>query len=273
MKLPFLSLLMVVSVGGADAAPRHHRAYHSTSPKPVTWVDYRDHPKGYLGAAERPDILAILPPPPAPDSPRGVADLATYRAMKALKDTPRWTQAKADADVEDPAATRAFACAAGMEITPQATPVTSLMLARVMTDVGASEDAAKNHYARKRPFLADDGDTCVDKADWLVKQGSYPSGHAGTGWAWALVLSEVEPDRGAALAKRGLSFGESRIICRVHFASDVEAGRLVGAAVVARLHDSPAFMSDLKRARAELRAARTTAPARCSAAESAGETR
>jgi acid phosphatase (class A) len=100
-----------------------------------------------------------------------------------------------------------------------------------------------------------------------VKQGSYPSGHAATGWAWALVLAELEPERADALLKRGMSFGESRIVCRVHFASDVEAGRLVGAAVVARLHRNPAFLADLKQARVELAKARVSSPSKgCSEA-------
>lgn len=265
MMLPRFLLLLAAAVlpaGEAGAAFRHHPHHGVAAARPVTWTDYRDHPKGYLSKAELPDAYGFLPPPPAPDSPRGLADVATYRAMKALKDTPRWRQARSDADVESTRAPGGFTCVAGAEITPSATPTLSLLLARVMADVGQSEDHAKDAYARRRPFLADDGDTCIDKEAWLVKQGSYPSGHAATGWAWALVLAELEPERAGALLKRGMSFGESRIVCRVHFASDVEAGRLVGAAVVARLHRNPAFLADLKQARAELAKARMSSPSK-----------
>jgi len=262
--------LAALVAGVAGCAPTHLPFYlaeaNSPAATPVTWTDFKDHPQGYLSDAQRPDAKDFLPPPPAPGSPREAADRATYLAMKALENSPRWAEARADADVESPSATRAFTCAAGKPITPEATPATALLLARVMMDVAKAEDGAKAEYARKRPFLADNGDTCTDKPDWLVKQGSYPSGHAAAGWAWALVLSELEPDRADALMKRGMSYGESRVVCRVHFASDVEAGRLVGSAVVARLHTDPAFLADLKKARAELAAARTSAPAGCTAA-------
>ena len=231
----------------------------------VAWTDFHDHPAGYLTAGQLPDARDFLPPPPSPDSPKGQADRAIYQSMKSLEDTPRWDQARADADVETPKAPKAFACALGAAVTPEAAPRLSLMLAKVMMDVSKAEDAAKAAYARHRPFLSDNGEICVAKEDWLVKQGSYPSGHAATGWAWALILSELDPTRSEALMKRGMSYGESRVVCRVHYESDVEAGRLVGSAVVARLHSDPAFISDLKRARIELAAARiSTSPAGCS---------
>lgn len=227
----------------------------------IAWTDFHDHPAGYLPADKLPDARDFLPPPPDPDSPRGQADHAIYQSMKALEDTPRWLQAKADADIDTPNAPKAFACALGASITPEIAPHLSLLLARVMMDVSKAEDAAKAAYARHRPFLTDNGETCVAKEDWLVKQGSYPSGHAATGWAWALILAELDPAREEALMKRGMSYGESRVVCRVHYESDVEAGRLVGSAVVARLHSDPHFMADLKLARAELAVARNLKPA------------
>jgi acid phosphatase (class A) len=52
------------------------------------------------------------------------------------------------------------------------------------------------------------------------------------------------------------------VICGVHYQSDVEAGRQLGAAMVARLHAEPAFEKDLAAARAEL-ARDHAAPAGC----------
>lgn len=49
------------------------------------------------------------------------------------------------------------------------------------------------------------------------------------------------------------------MICGVHYASDVEAGRLVGAAVVARLKADPAFQADFAAAARELTQARKAA--------------
>jgi len=70
---------------------------------------------------------------------------------------------------------------------------------------------------------------------------------------------------------RGRSFMQSRMICNVHWLSDIEGGGVVGAAVVARLHDDPTFRADLDAAKAEITAARAAgqAPIRDCKAEAA----
>jgi acid phosphatase (class A) len=92
----------------------------------------------------------------------------------------------------------------------------------------------------------------------LSKDGSYPSGHAALGWAWALVLAEASPAQTNVLLARGHAFGQSRVVCGVHWQSDVDAGRLMGSATVARLHADPVFQAQLKAAAAEINAARAT---------------
>src|SRR2546427_11066536 len=81
--------------------------------------------------------------------------------------------------------------------------------------------------------------TCSPKdEEGLRKNGSYPSGHTSIGWAWALILSEIVPDRADAIQARGRNYGESRLVCNVHWQSDILEGRFMGAAAVARLHDN-----------------------------------
>ena len=75
----------------------------------------------------------------------------------------------------------------------------------------------------------------------MRKDGSYPSGHTAFGWAWALILTEIAPERADVILARGRAFGESRMVCNVHWYSDVVAGRTIGAAAVARLHAEPEF--------------------------------
>ena len=106
-----LAALTLIPGGAAEAHPSHR---HRGKPAPVLWPDYAHHPAGYLDAADRPDALTFLPPPPAADSPLGKADRAAYEAMKALKGSPRWAEATADAEVETAGAPRAFTCAAGV---------------------------------------------------------------------------------------------------------------------------------------------------------------
>ena len=91
------------------------------------------------------------------------------------------------------------------------------------------------------------------------------------GWAWALILSEISPEQTDAILARGRAFGESRVICNVHWQSDVIEGRFMGASTVARLHADPTFRADLQAAKAELAAVRAKGlkPLRDCAAEAA----
>lgn len=209
---------------------------------------------GYLKPEQLPSSQALLPPPPAAGSAPLAADEEVYQATRALRDTPRWTLATKDADLTFPNAASTFSCALGMPISQEATPHLNMLIRRVRADASRANDKAKDLYERKRPYLAHDDASCTPNEKH--KDDSYPSGHASIGWAWALVLAEIAPDRADAILARGLAFGESRVICGVHWKSDVEAGRVVGASVVSRLHADPVFQAQLELARKEIAAAR-----------------
>jgi acid phosphatase (class A) len=152
---------------------------------------------------------------------------------------------------------------------PIATPALYRLLGRMMIDVGLSTYKAKLHYQRVRPFVAHGDATCFPADDAALRQdGSYPSGHSALGWGWALVLAEIDSARADAILQRGRDFGTSRLVCNVHWASDVDAGRLIASATVARLHADPAFRADLAAAQAEL-ASVTPAPAPACATDTA----
>src|SRR5512133_1970790 len=76
---------------------------------------------GYLKPEERPDGIALLPPPPAAGSREAAADAASYRQMKSLEGTARWRLAYTDANLKFPAAPDAFTCALGFRVDPEAT--------------------------------------------------------------------------------------------------------------------------------------------------------
>ena len=66
------------------------------------------------------------------------------------------------------------------------------------------------------------------------------------------MLASVAPERADALLQRAYAFGQSRVICGVHWQSDVSAGRLMASAVYARLQSDPVFKAQRELARAEL---------------------
>lgn len=225
--------------------------------------------KGYLERKQLPDSLALLPKPPAEGSAEAAADLAVYRATRALRDTPRWKQAAADDNLKFPKAAEVFSCALDLPISQEATPHLNMLLRRSLLDAGLATYAAKDSYKRQRPFAALKEGTCAPASEAaLAKDGSYPSGHAALGWGWALLLAELAPDRADAVLQRGHAFGQSRVICGVHWQSDVDHGRAMGAAAIARLHADPTFQAQAALARAEIEQARAKgqkSPLNCAA--------
>jgi acid phosphatase (class A) len=221
---------------------------------------------GYLKPAELPNSQTFLPPPPAAGSAALAADEEAYNSTRKLRDTPRWALATKDADLNFPGAADTFSCALGMPISQEATPHLNMLIRRVRADASRANDKAKDLYKRKRPYLAHGDASCTPRE--THKDDSYPSGHTSIGWACALVLAEIAPNRADAIFARGLAFGESRVICGVHWRSDIDAGRVVGASVVSRLHADPVFAAQLELARKEIEAARVAgvkAPLDCAA--------
>jgi len=212
---------------------------------------------GYLRPEERPDSVALIPPPPAPGSAEFARDERIYRELLPLKGSPRWRMAAADANLKFPGAPNAFACTLGITITQSSTPHLYTLLQRTIIDAGQSTYAAKQKYNRNRPFMVTGDNTCVPEDEQLLRSNAaYPSGHSSLGYVWGEVLAEVAPERADELRARGYEFSQSRVVCRVHWQSDVDAGRQVGAAVVARLQQDAEFMADLAAARAEVIKAR-----------------
>ncbi len=211
---------------------------------------------GYLQPAQLPDGVALLPPPPEVGSAAMAADEEMYKATRSLRSTPRWEQAAKDAELRFPKATEFFSCALAMPISAEATPHLNMLLRRVRMDSSRANDKPKDHYKRPRPFMVSKEPSCTPRSDATAKPDSYPSGHASIGWAWALVLAEAAPERSDAILTRGFAYGHSRVVCGVHWKSDVEAGRVIGAATVARLHADPVFVSQVEEARKEIVAAR-----------------
>lgn len=218
-------------------------------------------PTGYLSGAEAPDTIRILQAAPKVDSARGQADRAIFRATRTLKGTPRWSLAIGDAVEATPAMLQDFSCAAGVNLTADNAPKLATILVRVRKDVVAAVNGPKDLYQRKRPFLIDQGDICVAKTPALALSPDYPSGHTTWGWTVGLILAELAPDRSGPILSRARAYGESRVVCGVHNASAIEAGRTNGSALVAALHGSATFRADLDGARAELAALRASGPA------------
>ncbi len=193
------------------------------------------------------DALAFLPPPPEAN---GALELAERALVRGPWSDERRVQALEDNAI-DPFA--AFDSVLGPSFTAANFPATNALLDRAGRAAGFAGDPVKFLYRRPRPFLSDSAIVpCIANDERLRASFSYPSGHAALGFGWALVLAELIPARADAIIERGRDFTWSRVVCGVHYPSDVEAGRIVAAAAIARLHADADFQREFAAARAEL---------------------
>ena len=143
-------------------------------------------PVGYLKGEAILDSITLLPPPPSAGSMAMALDEEVNQKYFALRDTLRWELAAMDADLKFPQAAGTFSCALNAPITENDTPHIYMLLRRSMTDVGNSTSKAKIKYNRMRPFVINMKPSCTPNDErFLMKNGSYPSGHSAIGWAWA----------------------------------------------------------------------------------------
>lgn len=208
---------------------------------------------GYLQAEGPINSVLFVPTPPDAGSPRQAADDAVSAGALQFKGTPRWTLAAQDGVLTFPEAAGIYQCALGMAITEEHTPALYRLMQRSLTDFGLATYPAKKAYQRVRPFLINQQDICTpEDRELLETDGSYPSGHSAIGWGWALVLSQLAPERAESVLARGRAYAQSRIICNVHWMSDTEAGMAVGSAAFARLQNDELFQATMAVARLEI---------------------
>lgn len=165
--------------------------------------------------------LELLPPPPEAGSILFLYDKARYDWGKLQRDTPRGEQAASDARVNGDGVPFAFSEAFGIEITRDKTPELYRLIINMREDAGdLATRHAKEYYMRVRPFSFFNEMTCnPEQQEELSTNGSYPSGHTAIGWATALVLAEVNPDRQNEILKEDLKW--DRVVLFVGIISKV----------------------------------------------------
>lgn len=82
---------------------------------------------------------------------------------------------------------------------------------------------------------------------------SFPAGHAATAALYAALLSDAAPELKDKFAERITSYGESRLVCGFHYASDLVAGEKIGRQVAEALLADRAFRQRFDETRPEIR--------------------
>lgn len=195
----------------------------------------------------------LLPAPPAEGSAEALAELDEVRTIVKTASAERHAQAQWDNDHED---LSAFAAVVpGLD--PAKLPATRALFDDIINDEDVGAKIAKTYFARKRPFQIDASIAICD-GEGTTQPTSYPSGHTTVGFAIAVVLSDLIPDKAPAIFTRARDYGYSRLVCGVHFRSDTVAGQVLGTYMGKALLQNAAFHAKVEAARTELKAAGLT---------------
>ena len=204
----------------------------------------------YYSNEDLPDAVKYLPAPPDTVSAMAATDISKFIEGKGLRTTDEGQTAIDDVTDKPYYFLEIFSSAFGRTLSETATPKLYELFNNMSVMGDGATRSCKEYYKRPRPFRQLNEATAYPPAENIKKNtGSYPSGHASSGWLYALVLSELNPDAEEALLARAY---QGRVITGYLWQSDVEAGRLVGSAVYARLHNSEAFLKQMELVRAEL---------------------
>jgi acid phosphatase (class A) len=201
-------------------------------------------------SAEETRAFQILPTPPTAQSDRTqaeLAELAELHRIEATRSDVQKTAAMAD-DKEE--TLFIFKQQMGDWFNAQTLPQTAAFGLRVKNDEGINTAPAKKGFARVRPYNLDTTlhPVCVTK----TVNDSYPSGHATTGYLMALTLVDMVPEKRDLILARADDYANNRLICGVHYRSDIEASKLVAYTLHAVMANKPQYQRELAVARAEV---------------------
>jgi len=196
------------------------------------------------------EFVALFPPPSAADS------AATRRELDELLELQRArTPAQVDTAQDDRTkdVSRFYAALGFDPADPPKLPALKTLTDHVEADIGPYVRAAKDKFRRLRPYEIEPRlKPCIGNVQGDL---SYPSGHATYGYVMEGVLAELVPERRVSLERRADDFARQRMMCGVHFRSDLEAGRTGAHYLVEHLNESAQFRRDAHSASSELRAA------------------
>jgi acid phosphatase (class A) len=214
----------------------------------TAWWLARETP-GYLDGDSR-AFVALFAPPPARGSLQERRELDVLLALQRARTPSEVAAAQADRKTE----ISRFAGALGMD-EPEMSRLPHLRhLAESVEDaVRPYVRAAKDHFRRLRPQEVEPAmQPCIGNVKGDL---SYPSGHANYGYVMGYLLSDMVPERRTQLQTRAAEFARQRMVCGVHFPSDIDAGRIGAVWLVNELRRNPQFTSDRRAAAQELRTA------------------
>ena len=209
----------------------------------------------YLQAPES-EFVALFEAPPAENSARTRGELDELLAIQRQRTPLEVDAARADRKTD------VWQFAGALGLSPQrlrSMRVLSALAEHVEDDERPYVRAAKDYFRRLRPYEIEPRlDPCIDDVRGDL---SYPSGHATYGYLTAYLLIDMVPERRVQIWARAEEFARQRMVCGVHFPSDLEAGRRGAEWLAQRFLRSDAYRAAAAEPARELRAALGLPPA------------
>ena len=188
------------------------------------------------------DLTLILPPPPAQASEITKAELSEiHRTQEQI------AAAQADDQEDD---IFLFKQVFEKDFTGAALPVTAALSVHIRDDEEALGKLLKSSFHRPRPFQFDGSLHPV--CELSKEPNSYPSGQTLSGYLLAFTLVQMVPEKREQILQRA-DYAHNRLVCGVHYASDVEASRNIAYVMFGYMLANPRFEKELAAARVETR--------------------
>jgi acid phosphatase (class A) len=239
MRTTLARIALALAAAGAAVFPSS--AAPAKAPKPVAVSKF-------LAPGEL-DPAQVLPPPPADGSSETLEEIAELHRLEAARTPERFALAKHDDEFED---VTSIAAPLGPAFDLSRLPATAALFADLRNEDSVAAKRFKAYFQRTRPITADPTlNPCKHGEDGKT---AYPSGHSTMGYAAAAVLTNLMPGNAQIILARASDYAESRLVCGAHYRRDIEAGHVLGVALVAELMTKPAFRAELEAARDELTA-------------------
>jgi acid phosphatase (class A) len=190
-------------------------------------------------------LVKLLSPPPCETCPQTKTEIEELAQLERERTPEQQTHVAADVKMT----VERFLEGAGIGFEPEKLRPCEKFFTRPRQEEKAATDAAKDMFCRSRPYITPGNDLHPVEKAIPNDSFSYPSGHSAYGATMGLILVEMLPEKRAEIYRRIADYGRSRMIAGVHFRSDVEAGKMIGAAVVASLFAKPDFLEAFREAK------------------------
>jgi len=230
-------LLLAISIGIPSLLAQVIEPKHSAEPS-----------RGYYLTSQALVITSIIPSAPEQESATTKDELAELHRIQTERTPKQVKAAQADDAEED---IFVFRSVMGEGFRQDQLPLTTALSKHVHGDESFISLPLKTRFRRPRPYQWDKSMNAVCKLS--EAPNAYPSGHAISGYLEAFTLIAMFPEKSNAIMARADEYAHNRLVCGVHYPSDLAASRLVASAAFGYMLANPTFEADLTAARTEIR--------------------